>query len=143
MLLYDSPFSFTGSAEVAHLADLCSKEPSVILIGYSHGSLINLKVAANLQNVKAIVSISYPYSVMSLLTLFHHWRYMDALAQLPAVPKLFITGSNDNFTSLSAFESFYQLIPQPKELLVVQGQDHFWSDPSQLLDRVYEFVSKC
>jgi len=131
--------SFTGSSEASDLAaliewalatvtDVCS----VVVLGYSHGSLI-----ASLQPVLSSVQtshvlVSYPMGVRGWLTLFRS-RYEDTLKELvrnPAANVLIVYGDQDEFTSAATYRTWRSALEGAGsgkvEWAEVKGGTHFW-----------------
>jgi dienelactone hydrolase len=121
----------------------------VILCGYSYGSVATcsvykeipecigmyfrlrscppvLELVLNLRYWLGIISISFPAGVLWYLTLGNSNKVMDALSSSSKMKKLFLIGSKDQFTGTSKFTDFTSKLPEPKEVKVVQGVDHFW-----------------
>ncbi|KAM9998926.1 hypothetical protein ACTFIZ_002492 [Dictyostelium cf. discoideum] len=72
----------------------------VIIVGYSYGSVIGSSVADSHDSIKAFTSISYPFGPLTLMLLGSLLKH----ALNSPKPKLFLTGDNDNFTSVSTFK---------------------------------------
>ena len=85
------------------------------LAGYSAGAVFGLPVAVSDPRVRALVAISLPLGMMDL----------DAVRTCPK-PKLFVSGSQDDFTSESELKEFCQSCVEPKECAVIEGADHMW-----------------
>ncbi|KAF7330476.1 Peptidase-S15 domain-containing protein [Mycena venus] len=107
--------SFTGLSEAGDLAaliqwgiDELKNVRSIVVLGYSYGSLI-----ASLQPVlpnipTSHVLVSYPLGVRGWLTLFKS-RYEEALKELlrnPASNVLVVHGDSDQFTSSAAYRTW-------------------------------------
>jgi alpha/beta superfamily hydrolase len=85
------------------------------LAGYSAGAAFALPVGANDARIKALAAVSPP------LTMFE----FDFLRECPK-PKLFVSGSSDDYTPASRFLEFCRNLSEPKECEVIEGADHFW-----------------
>jgi len=85
------------------------------IAAYSFGTIPSFAAMPFAQQVQAIAAISPPLSMSRLEGLKGYLR-----------PKLLISGSGDNFTPLSAFDAYFEALPEPKERHVIQGADHFW-----------------
>jgi alpha/beta superfamily hydrolase len=103
--------------------------------GYSYGSVSSLAACCDVENVIGLVSISYPidgiycfyYLVLWALTAFHHSKLIASISHLPQfIPKLFITGSNDNFSSSSNWKEFVGRVNGDIEVVLIENIDHFW-----------------
>jgi alpha/beta superfamily hydrolase len=61
----------------------------LVVIGYSHGSVVASAVAGEMPEVMAYAAIAYPFSVAWALTLFHQGSFLAAASQ-GSKPKLFV-----------------------------------------------------
>lgn len=125
--------SWRGLKEKADLEAVCQyvltqlEEPParLVLIGYSHGSVVASAVAGEMPEVLAYAAIAYPFSVAWALTLFHQGRFLAAASQ-GGKPKLFLMGTEDNFTGIGAFRAKVKALPSPLEVVEIKGADHFF-----------------
>ena len=102
------------------------------LAGYSAGAGFALPVGLNDVRIKALAAISPPLPMFDF----------DFLKGCPK-PKLFISGSRDNFTPADQFLEFCQNLPAPKEYESIEGADHFWwGYESRLAAKVTAFFTK-
>lgn len=100
------------------------------ICGYSFGSIVALSVAVEDQRVKAVAGIS-PF--VQPANLLDHY----------AKPKLFASGANDEFVNAKNLEALFQRLPEPKELAIYPGVDHFWwGSEDQMAEKVSEFFRK-
>ena len=102
----------------AALDEMARRFPGLPLVvgGFSFGSAMALAVAANDARVRAAFALGYP--IVRVADTSH-------LAGL-TVPRLFVQGEHDAFGSGSAIESLVASLPEPKELHVIPGSDHFF-----------------
>jgi len=84
------------------------------ICGYSFGSMVAFSVAVEDSRVKAVAGIS-PF--VQPADLLHHCTK----------PKLFISGTNDEFIDPESLAQFVRGLPEPKELAIYPKADHFWS----------------
>jgi hypothetical protein len=82
--------------------------------GYSFGSTVAFAVAAKDPRVKAVAGIS-PFI-----------QPPDLLDRCVS-PKLLVTGTRDGFVDSRGLEEQVRRLPDPKELVLFPGGDHFWS----------------
>jgi len=102
------------------------------LAGYSAGAGFALPVGLNDVRIKALAAVSPPLNMFDF----------DFLKDCPK-PKLFISGSRDNFTPADQFLEFCQNLPAPKEYESIEGADHFWwGYESRLAAKVTAFFTK-
>lgn len=77
------------------------KDPQILLIGYSYGSLCSCNAAPDIPNLIGLISISYPASYLWALTAFKSNQFISDLQRIPAnIPKLFLLGDRDAFSSV-------------------------------------------
>ncbi|KAJ7052567.1 Alpha/Beta hydrolase protein [Mycena amicta] len=141
--------SFTGNNEAADLAalidwarDKIGDVRSVLVVGYSYGSLIS-SLQPPLPDVEtAYIFISYPLGVRSWLTMFHSSRYDDALKALTGNRVLFIFGDSDEFTGVERYRSRRKTVGNNVEWVEVKGGTHFWrgADGDELVSAVKRFI---
>jgi alpha/beta superfamily hydrolase len=102
------------------------------LAGYSAGAGFALPVGLNDVRIKALAAVSPPLPMFDF----------DFLKDCPK-PKLFISGSRDNFTPADQFLEFCQNLPEPKEYESIEGADHFWwGYETRLAAKVTAFFTK-
>ncbi|KAF5326980.1 hypothetical protein D9619_004816 [Psilocybe cf. subviscida] len=135
--------SFTGFSEAEDLKALVQwviqQHPnitSVVLLGYSHGSLItSLHPALTSPKISHIL-LSYPLGPRTWLTLFNSSSYTTALRQLVEDPNsnvLLIFGDQDEFTSISSYKSWASELEGPNARVVeIKSASHFWRGRSAL-----------
>ena len=82
-------------------------------IGYSFGAWVAMTAGAADPHVALVVGIAPPvasYDFSALLT--------------STKPKFFIAGERDEVAPLNAVQKFYAQVPEPRELIVIDGADH-------------------
>jgi uncharacterized protein len=117
----------------------------ILLVGYSYGSLIAASASAEIPECVGVVSIAPPYSVQHWLLMFHHNYHLTQSALRPSLPRLFVIGSEDNFTSEASFvETVEQRFPlESTTAAVVKGADHFFARRERdLMDVVAQWLIK-
>ncbi|RDX57159.1 alpha/beta-hydrolase [Lentinus brumalis] len=158
--------SFTGIREAEDLKELVqwtrSEMPhlsSLVLAGYSHGSLI-ASLHPVLDDVQTShIFLSYPIGPRHWLTAFHGSRYTTALQSLLCDPRsnvLLIYGDEDEFTSASSYDAWVADLqkdrevassseqtrqsPGKLEVVKVEGASHFWREDDAVV-RLIDTVS--
>jgi len=118
-------------AAISFGADQARMDPQKIgLCGYSFGSLVAFPVAVEDARVKAVAGIA-PF--VQPENLFHQY----------ARPKLLVCGTRDEFIDSQALEKTVQKMPDPKELSLHPGVDHFWMGEEEAMgERVAQFFAK-
>ncbi|KAG5716786.1 hypothetical protein E4T56_gene7911 [Termitomyces sp. T112] len=133
--------SFTGFSEAKDLEDLVTwatqqitNLKSLVLIGYSYGSLI-ASLHPIIPSIKtAHILISYPLGPRGWLTLFHTGTYSAKLRELVHNPDshvLVIFGDRDEFTSVEKYREWQKSLEEvsaSERLRVVEvaAASHFW-----------------
>jgi alpha/beta superfamily hydrolase len=89
----------------------------LLLGGFSFGSAMAAKVAADDPRVKAVFILGFPIT------------RLDSTADLARVgrPRLFVQGSADEFGPGPVIRKLVSSLPGPKRLEVVEGADHFFT----------------
>ncbi|HSR13936.1 MAG TPA: alpha/beta family hydrolase [Thermodesulfobacteriota bacterium] len=99
------------------------------ICGYSFGAMVVLSFAAE-NPVKAAAGISpiiQPENLLDNCT----------------VPKLLVCGDRDEFVEIRKLEEIFRKIPEPKELGIYPGADHFWGGEEDFMgERVSEFFQR-
>jgi uncharacterized protein len=88
----------------------------ILLAGFSFGSLVGLRVGCEDARVTELIGLGIPAD-NSDLTFLHQCEK----------PKIIIQGGNDQFGSRANIEGLFATLPEPKELVVVEGADHFFT----------------
>lgn len=88
----------------------------VYLLGNSFGAWMALEAARQDQDAAGLVCIVLPLSLLqSTVDDLRHDRR----------PKLFVAAEHDQFCDLGALQEAYRQWAEPKDLIVLQGSDHF------------------
>ncbi|EWM29361.1 hypothetical protein Naga_100028g26 [Nannochloropsis gaditana] len=125
--------SWTGAGEKADMRAVCEyaltalQDPpqKLLIVGYSHGSVVGAALGGEMPEVHAYAAIAYPFSVAFALTLFNHRGFLDSAAR-GNKHKLFVMGSQDQFTRIGAFARRTRELPPPTEVVTMEGADHFF-----------------
>lgn len=91
----------------------------VIFAGFSFGAATGLKAACPDTRVEALVSLGTPVQVEERA---YAYRFLQDCAK----PKLFVSGSHDQYGPRPALEAMVATIPEPKRLVFIEGGDHFF-----------------
>jgi len=87
----------------------------VIVAGFSFGSYVGLRVAANDDRAQVLIGLGVPAK----------WFEGDTL-QGCHKPKLLIHGTEDELASYELALHWFEAIPAPKRMLAIEGADHFF-----------------
>jgi uncharacterized protein len=100
------------------------------LCGYSFGSIVALATAVEDPRVKAVAGIAPFVQPEDLLNRYDR-------------PKLLVCGTQDEFVDAQSLEKVVRKMPEPKELALYPGVDHFWMGEEEAMGTmVGEFFAK-
>jgi alpha/beta superfamily hydrolase len=91
----------------------------VIFAGFSFGASTGLRAACPDPRVVALISVGTPVHVDGRT---YRYRYLAECAK----PKLFISGSEDEFGPRAALDALFENAAEPKKLALVEGAGHFF-----------------
>ncbi len=101
------------------------------LCGYSFGSIVGFPVAVEGARVRAVAGIAPFVRPEGLFAGFTR-------------PKLFVCGTRDEYVPSDQLERVVSTMPEPKELALFPGVDHFWSGHERpMAERVAQFFARC
>jgi hypothetical protein len=114
---YDNGIGEIEDARSA-LALLRSRYPSLpfSLAGFSFGSRIILRLGCETPDVSRLIAVGFPANLFD----------SQSLGQCP-IPRVFIASTHDQFCAVPAMDTYFDALPEPKELIWVDAQDHFFS----------------
>jgi uncharacterized protein len=92
----------------------------LIFAGFSFGAAIGLGVACADGRVKALIGLGTPVAPVD------DRSYDLGFLRSCAKPKLFVSGSRDQFGPRVKLEAFVHTLPEPKKLIVIESADHFF-----------------
>mmetsp|Transcript_63292 Transcript_63292/g.115394 ORF Transcript_63292/g.115394 Transcript_63292/m.115394 type:complete len:231 (-) Transcript_63292:25-717(-) len=111
----------------------------VLLVGYSYGALIAAAAGADIPEMIGWTTIAPALDYAWAIYLFNG-RSLRAKAAIENKPKLVIGGTNDVFCSESTLRGFADELPEPKQVIVMEGLDHF-SHYSHLRRTMAEWIA--
>jgi alpha/beta superfamily hydrolase len=91
----------------------------VIAAGFSFGANVALRAGATDPDVVGLVSLGTPIEAGDR-------RYTYEFLAACIKPKLFVSGSADSFGPVAQVEAVLSAVPQPKQLVWIEGADHFF-----------------
>ena len=92
----------------------------IFFAGFSFGSVVGMQVACPDPRVKALVGLGLP------VTPIDDRRYSFDFLHACSKPKLFISGSRDQYAPQAELERLVGALPQPHQLEIIPGADHFF-----------------
>ena len=117
----------------AVLAELRRRYPDLPLLagGFSFGSRIALRVAADEAGVMRAIAVGFPT------------RYPDReFVYDVTVPKYFIHSTHDDFGPRPEMTEFFDSLPAPKQLDWIEAADHFFRDNLDGYEAVVERIGR-
>jgi len=104
----------------------------LIFAGFSFGAAIGLQAACPDPRVQAVIGLGIPAVPAD-------GRVYDlSFLQNCAKPKLFVSGSRDQFGPRAELERLVESLSQPKRLVLIEGADHFFEGRLRELREVIE-----
>lgn len=93
----------------------------IIFCGFSFGAAAGLRAACkrNDDHVVGLISLGTPVSVEGR-------SYNYDFLQNCTKPKLFVSGALDQYSPQEILREVVEQVPEPKELVLVEGADHFF-----------------
>jgi uncharacterized protein len=88
----------------------------ILVAGFSFGSSVGLRVGCGDPRVARLIGLGLPVDSMD-------FGFLRACAK----PKLFVHGSNDQFSASANVEALFATLSEPKQLVIVEGADHFFT----------------
>ena len=89
---------------------------TLLVAGFSFGAWVGLRVGCEDPRVTRLIGIGIPVAQKDM-------RFMRNCEQ----PKLFISGSQDEYGPLEKVEEVFAIMQDPKRLRIVAGVDHFFT----------------
>jgi uncharacterized protein len=111
-----------GEVEDVHAAlDWMEREyrRPLLFAGFSFGSSVGMRACCGDERVKGITALGLPVSAGGRE---YHYRFLAHCRQ----PKLFISGSADQYGPRAAVEAVVAGAAPPAELAMIEGADHFF-----------------
>jgi alpha/beta superfamily hydrolase len=91
----------------------------IIFCGFSFGAATGLRAACADSRVAGIISLGTPVEVEGRV---YTYQFLRDCAQ----PKLFISGSRDQYSPAENLRRVMEIAPEPKELVLVEDAGHFF-----------------
>jgi alpha/beta superfamily hydrolase len=92
----------------------------LIFAGFSFGAAVGLRATCPDQRVKALISLGTPISPVDDRS--YDYSFLDTCTK----PKLFVSGSRDQFAPKEKLEALVAPLPEPKKLVIIEAADHFF-----------------
>jgi len=92
----------------------------LVFAGFSFGAVVGLGVACPDDRVKAVIGLGLPVQPVDDRT--YDLDFLRSCAK----PKLFVSGSRDQFGPRAKLEALVNSLPEPKKLVIIDSADHFF-----------------
>lgn len=92
----------------------------IMLAGFSFGAAVGLRVGCPDDRVQAVVGLGLP--VGAIEGRHYDYEFLKSCGK----PKLFVSGTRDQFAPRGKLEQLVQALPDPKKLVLVEAADHFF-----------------
>lgn len=92
----------------------------MIFAGFSFGAAVGLRAACPDPRVSAVISLGTPISPVDDRS--YDYDFLKTCTK----PKLFVSGSRDQFASRPKLEALVAQLPEPKKLVILEAADHFF-----------------
>jgi alpha/beta superfamily hydrolase len=91
----------------------------ILFAGFSFGAATGIKAVCSDERVVGIISLGTPVAAEG-----RHYRY--GFLENCTKPKLFVSGSNDQYSPREVLEGVVARAAEPKKLVIVEGTEHFF-----------------
>jgi uncharacterized protein len=92
----------------------------MVFAGFSFGAAVGLRAACPDARVTALASLGTPISPVDDRS--YNYDFLKTCTK----PKLFISGSRDQFATRARLEALVSSLPDPKKLVIIEAGDHFF-----------------
>jgi alpha/beta superfamily hydrolase len=108
------------------LAYLRDRYPTLpfTLAGFSFGSRIVLRLGCEGIGARRVIAVGFP-------TTYKDHTFLEGCA----VPRVFIQSTRDQYGPISELQPLVASLPEPKKVILVEGQDHFFAGALDELER--------
>jgi uncharacterized protein len=92
----------------------------LVFAGFSFGAAVGLHAACPDPRVQALIALGTPIAPVDDRS--YDYDFLKACTK----PKLFVSGSRDQFASKAKLETLVSSLPEPKKLVIIDSADHFF-----------------
>jgi alpha/beta superfamily hydrolase len=92
----------------------------IVFAGFSFGAAVGLRPACGDDRVKATIGLGIPVLPADERT--YDFEFLRGCAK----PKLFVSGTRDQFGPRAKLEALVNSLPEPKKLVFIEAADHFF-----------------
>jgi uncharacterized protein len=97
----------------------------LIFGGFSFGAAVGLRAACPDPRVKALIGVGVPVVPVAADKEEPRVYTFDFLRDC-SLPKLFVSGTRDQFGPSAKLQELVNSVPEPKKLVLIEGGDHFF-----------------
>jgi hypothetical protein len=95
--------------------------------GFSFGSRIALRLGCGI--ARRVIAVGFP-------SVYKDKASLDTCT----TPRIFIQSTHDQFGSVGEIESIVAALPEPKQLHLIEAQDHFFAGALDALEAVFKVI---
>jgi uncharacterized protein len=92
----------------------------LIFAGFSFGAAVGLRVTCPDDRVKGVIGLGIPVAPVDQRS--YDFAFLDSCSK----PKLFVSGSRDQYGPRAKLESLINSLPEAKKLVIIDSADHFF-----------------
>jgi uncharacterized protein len=92
----------------------------IVFAGFSFGAAVGLRAAAPDPRIPVLIGLGTPISPVDNRS--YDYEFLMGNTK----PKLFVSGSRDQFASKAKLEDLVQSLAEPKKLVIIEAADHFF-----------------
>ena len=92
----------------------------IILAGFSFGAAVGLRVGCPDRRVRAVIGLGTP--VAAVEDRIYDFEFLKNCDK----PKLFVSGTRDQFGPQAKLKQLVESLPEPKKLVMIEAADHFF-----------------
>jgi uncharacterized protein len=108
----------------------------IIFCGFSFGAATGLRPACADARVVGLIGLGTPAGVEGRV---YTYQFLKDCVR----PKLFVSGSRDQYGPTESLRKLLDLAPEPKEMVVVEGGDHFFEGHlAEMQTAIREWITK-
>ncbi len=108
----------------------------IIFCGFSFGAATGLRAACPDPRVAGMIALGTPVAAEGRV---YTYQFLQGCSR----PKLFVSGSLDQFSPREKLREVVASVPEPKELVFVEGADHFFEGRLPEMQRaIQDWISK-
>jgi uncharacterized protein len=108
----------------------------ILFCGFSFGAATGLRAVCEDARVVGLISLGTPVGVEGRV---YSYQFLKGCMR----PKLFVSGSRDQYGPPESLRKVVDLAPEPKEVVIVEGGDHFFEGHlAEMQDAIQAWVSR-